>query len=183
MYPFTIECDSILLREFLPEDLDEFCAITAEPHIREFLPDWEVDRETRRLWLRDYEIPGNRAFLENAKKGGRIDAHTLRLAVIERSSGRFVGWCCTGLKDELPVPNREIVYGLSADCLGKGYMTQAVTALTDWLFANTDTNVIHGLAKPDNIASNRVLQKCGFEDLGEVKLEDGVYKHYARRNR
>ncbi|CAM4066686.1 hypothetical protein GCM10007362_25990 [Saccharibacillus endophyticus] len=62
-------------------------------------------------------------------------------------------------------------------------MTQAVTALTDWLFANTDTNVIHGLAKPDNIASNRVLQKCGFEDLGEVKLEEGAYKHYARRNR
>lgn len=111
MHPFTIECDSILLREFLPEDLDDFCAITAEPHIREFLPDWEVDRETRRLWLRDYEIPGNRAFLENAKKDERIDARTLRLAVIEPSSGRFVGWCCTGLKDELPVPNREVGTG------------------------------------------------------------------------
>ncbi len=183
MQPFTIGCTSIILREFLAEDLDAFCAITAQAHIRRFLPDWDVARDTRRVWLQDYEMPGNRAFLENTKKNGEISEHTLRLAIVERSSGQFVGWCCTGLKDELPPPNREVVYGISEAYRGKGYVTQAVTALADWLFANTRTSVIHGLAKPDNAASNRVLQKCGFDDLGETELEDGVYKHYSRRKR
>ncbi|MEJ8303913.1 GNAT family N-acetyltransferase [Saccharibacillus sacchari] len=181
MSPFTLDCEHIRLRGFLPEDLDDFCAITAEPHIRRFLPDWHVDRETRRIWLRDYEIPGNAAFLNSAKIDGNVGDQTLRLAVIERSSGRFVGWCCTGIKEELPPPNREVVYGLTEACRGKGYMTQAVAALTEWLFAHTRTDIVHGLAKPDNIASNRVLQKCGFDDLGEIALEDGVHKRYARR--
>ncbi|NGZ76679.1 GNAT family N-acetyltransferase [Saccharibacillus alkalitolerans] len=177
--PFTLESRDILLREFVPEDLNDFCAVTAEPHIREFLPDWHVDKETRRVWLRDYEIPGSREFLEAAARGAQVEDRMLRLAVIERSSGRFVGWCCTGIKDELPRPNREIVYGLSAACRGRGYMTQAVTLLADWLFAHTDLRLINGLARPNNVASNRVLQKCGFERLGELMLEDGLFLHYA----
>ncbi|WP_246369894.1 GNAT family N-acetyltransferase [Saccharibacillus deserti] len=177
--PFTLESRDILLREFVPEDLDDFCAVTAEPHIREFLPDWHVDKETRRIWLRDYEIPGSREFLEAAAQGGQVEDRMLRLAVIARSSGRFVGWCCTGIKDELPRPNREIVYGLSAASCGRGYMTQAVTLLADWLFAHTDIRLINGLARPNNVASNRVLQKCGFERLGELMLENGRFLHYA----
>ncbi len=177
--PFLLEGSEIVLREFAPEDLDDFCAVTAEPHIREFLPDWQVDRETRRIWLRDYEIPGSREFLEAAARDGRVEDRMLRLAAFERSSGRFVGWCCTGIKDELPAPNREIVYGLSAACRGRGYMTQAASLLADWLFAHTDIQRINGLARPANIASNRVLQKCGFEMLGEIQLEDGLFLHYA----
>lgn len=56
LQPFTLECKDIILREFMPEDLDDFCAITAESHIREFLPDWNVDRETRR-WYTGEERP------------------------------------------------------------------------------------------------------------------------------
>ncbi len=178
--PFRLESRDIILREFMLEDLDAFCAIAAEPHIREFLPDWHVDKETRRVWLSHYEIPDSRECLEAAARDGQVEDRVLRLAVIERSSGRFVGWCCTGIKDELPRPNREIVYGISAACRGKGYITQAVHALVDWLFDCTDTQIVHGLAKPDNIASNRVLQKCGFEHLGATKLEDGIHQHYAR---
>jgi RimJ/RimL family protein N-acetyltransferase len=177
--PFTLEGRDVILREFVLGDLDAFCTVTAEPHIREFLPDWHVDKETRRVWLRDYEIPGSRKFLEAVAQGGNVGDRMLRLAVIERSSRHFVGWCCTGIKDELPQPNREIVYGLSAACRGQGYMTQAVTALADWLFAHTDIRLLHGLARPNNTASNRVLQKCGFERLGEIMLEDGHFLHYA----
>ncbi|WP_179218665.1 GNAT family N-acetyltransferase [Saccharibacillus sp. O23] len=177
--PFLLEGPEIRLREFAPGDLDDFCAITAEPHIREFLPDWHVDPETRRIWLRDYEIPGSREFLEAAARDGRVEDRMLRLAVIERSSGRFVGWCCTGIKDELPSPNREIVYGVSSVCRGRGYMTQAASLLADWLFAHTDIEAINGLARPANVASNRVLQKCGFETIGEIRLEDGLFLHYV----
>ncbi|OWA34969.1 hypothetical protein B9G55_14620 [Saccharibacillus sp. O16] len=177
--PFRLEGPDILLREFVPADLDDFCEITAQPHIREFLPDWHVEKETRRVWLRDYEIPGSREFLEAAAQSRSVEDRMLRLAVIERSSGRFVGWCCTGIKDELPQPSREIVYGLSAACQGRGYITQAVTLLVDWLFAHTDIRLIHGLARPANVASNRVLQKCGFQPLGEIRLEDGRFLHYV----
>ncbi|MFD1887433.1 GNAT family N-acetyltransferase [Paenibacillus wenxiniae] len=179
--PFLLKSRDIVLREFVLEDLDEFCDITAQLHIREFLPDWYVDKETRRLWLSHYEIPDNREFLAAAARNGQIEDRILRLAVIERSTGHFIGWCCTGTKDELPQPNREIVYGISAFQRGKGYMTQAVQTLSEWLFAHTDTQIVHGLARPDNIASNLVLQKCGFESLGDTKLEDGVHRHYVRK--
>ncbi|MHB0860299.1 GNAT family N-acetyltransferase [Paenibacillus sp. SEL3] len=45
--------------------------------------------------------------------------------------------CCSGIKDELPATNREIMYGISKDYRSRGYTTQAVQGVIQYLFENT----------------------------------------------
>lgn len=61
----------------------------------------------------------------------------------------------------------EIGYGILKEYEGQGFTTEAVKALTEWAFANEDIYFVEAETAPDNIASQRVLQKNGFTADGE----------------
>ncbi len=68
----------------------------------------------------------------------------------------------------------EIAYGLAPEHQGQGYATEAAEALTEFAFRSNGIRVVCAHTKPDNVASARVLTKCGFQNLGEViDPEDG----------
>ncbi|KTD85647.1 GNAT family N-acetyltransferase [Paenibacillus etheri] len=180
---FTIECKDILLREFRVEDLDEFHALTMQPEIIEFLPDWNVPKEQRLDWLINYEIKENQQFLQAVSADGNIGELRLRLGIILKETGEFIGWCCTGMKDELPAPNREIMYAISKDHRGKGYTTQATKGLIKYLFEYTSTDVLNAIALIQNTSSNRVLQKCDFDFINEITIEHDNYNYYQLSKR
>ncbi|WP_343225200.1 GNAT family N-acetyltransferase [Paenibacillus sp. EZ-K15] len=179
--PFTIECEDILLREYMVEDLDAIFKITHEPEIRQFLPGWDVSREQRLEWLINYEIVENRQFLQAVHDGGDVGQLRLRLAMILKETGECIGWCNTGPKEELPQPNREIMYGISNQHYNKGYTTQAARALIQFLFRNTSERELSALAVVHNHASNKVIQKCGFKYMGDIELEQERYHLYKLR--
>lgn len=179
--PFTIECEDILLREYMVEDLDAIFKITHEPEIRQFLPGWDVPREQRLEWLTNYEIVENRQFLQAVQNGGDVGQLRLRLAMVLKETGECIGWCNTGLKEELPQPNREIMYGISNQHYNKGYTTQAVRALTQFLFQYTNACELSAVAVLHNYASNKVIQKCGFKYVGEIELEQERHHLYVLR--
>ncbi|MEC0310647.1 GNAT family N-acetyltransferase [Paenibacillus lautus] len=179
--PFTIECEDILLREYKMEDLDAIFKITHEPEIRQFLPGWDVSREQRLEWLTHYEIVENRQFLQAVHDGGDVGQLRLRLAIVLKETGECIGWCNTGPKEELPPPNREIMYGISNRYYNKGYTTQAVRALIQFLFRNTNELEISAVAVVHNHASNKVIQKCGFTYMGEIELEQERHHLYKLR--
>ncbi|QHT63100.1 GNAT family N-acetyltransferase [Paenibacillus lycopersici] len=181
MNDFAIDCGAIVLRLFRPEDLDAFHAITHEPEIVRYLPGWNADtKDIRADWLLNYEIPGNERFLEAVREGRDIGDLQLRLAIELKETGAFIGWVCTGIKDELPPPNREIVYGISAAYGGKGYTTQAAAGLIRYLFEQGLTEELNALALTHNTASNRVIVKCGFRPVGDIMIEGEAYHHYKR---
>ena len=175
---FTIECKDIILREYRIEDLDEFYALTLQPEILEFLPGWNVPKEQRLNWLINYEIKENTQFLKAVSEGGKIEQLRLRLGIISKETGGFIGWCCTGIKDELPPPNREIMYAISKDYRGKGYTTQAAQGIINYLFENTNIEVLNAIAIIRNIPSNRVIQKCGFDFLNMIEIKNENYNYY-----
>lgn len=55
----------------------------------------------------------------------------------------------------------EATYGTEENYRNKGYMTEALSATTRWIFANTNEQKIFALIS-NNAASERVLTKCGF---------------------
>ncbi|MCV4231734.1 GNAT family N-acetyltransferase [Virgibacillus sp. LDC1] len=179
--PFTIECEDILLREYKMEDLDAIFKITHEPEIRQFLPGWDVSREQRLEWLTHYEIVENRQFLQAVHDGGDVGQLRLRLAIVLKETGECIGWCNTGPKEELPPPNREIMYGISNRYYNNGYTTQAVRALIQFLFRNTNELELSAVAVVHNHASNKVIQKCGFTYMGEIELEQERHHLYKLR--
>jgi len=52
---------------------------------------------------------------------------------------------------------------------GKGYVTEAVQLLVDYLFGNKKEHRIHLVIHPDNAASRRIAEKCGFMLEGTVR--------------
>ncbi len=61
----------------------------------------------------------------------------------------------------------EIGYGVLKECEGQGYATEAVQAMTKWAFEQGDVYFVEAETAPDNAASRRVLEKCGFVPDGE----------------
>ena len=92
---------------------------------------------------------------------------------LELSTNRAVGGAgCKGMPDESG--RIEIGYGLSLEARGKGYATELVGALVGWLLAQTEVSVVTAETSVENLASQRVLEKCGFARVGErVCEEDG----------
>lgn len=172
---FTIDCKDIVLREFRLEDLDELYDLTLQPEITDYLPDWKATKEQRKEWLIDFHMKSNEEFL---KAVPNIGEQWLNLGIILKETNEFIGWCCTGPKDELPLPNREIAYAISKDYRSKGYTTQAAEGLVRYLFESTNVEVLNAIALTHNIPSNRVIQKCGFSYINIIEIENEEFHHY-----
>jgi ribosomal-protein-alanine N-acetyltransferase len=74
----------------------------------------------------------------------------------------------------------ELSYQLYDDTFaGRGYSTEAVQLLVDWLFGAKKQHRIHLLIVPENQASVRVAEKCGFVLEGTVR---GVFFNGGRNH-
>ena len=52
---------------------------------------------------------------------------------------------------------------------GKGYATEACYAVMDYLFNECDVETIYSQFMEDNIASGKVMQKCGMTKEGQLR--------------
>ena len=94
--------------------------------------------------------------------------------VHEKDSGLFVGEA--GLFHFLfddTQTDIEIGYHLHPQFWGKGYTTELTKALIHWGFQNSLINKIVASSYPNQTASQRVLQKSGFEFKGKKYTSDG----------
>lgn len=173
---FTIDCGEILLREFSIEDVDSIYEITSQPEVYEFLPDWHSTKDQRLDWVTNYEIPSNKDFL-SAVPNIRGQNY-LKLGIILKETDQFIGFCNTGIKEELSEPNREISYAISKHYRNRGYTTNAVKGLIKYLFENTDEAQLNAVVLPHNESSNKVIQKCGFRINGDIEIENQTHYHY-----
>lgn len=176
---FIIDCKDVMLREFIVDDLDQFHSLTWQPEIYEFLPGWNVSKEQRADWFLNYEIPDNKKFFNAVSQGKVIDDYRLRLAIVLKENDELIGWCCSGIKDELPAPNREIMYAISKDYRGKGYTTQAALGMVKFLFEYTDVELLNAIALINNVSSNKVLQKCAFDFQYIIEIDNEKYNYYT----
>ena len=141
----------------------------------------EMCVKTKRMMIRlmsDEEI-------ENLIEASSLDE--LRTAYREMLSGCkrdpenrvwYAPWKMTLKKDDTYIGNLsfkgpakdnvvEIGYGILQDQEGKGYTTEAVQAMTQWAFGNADVVFVEAEIEPENRASRRILEKCGFVSNGE----------------
>jgi [ribosomal protein S5]-alanine N-acetyltransferase len=64
-------------------------------------------------------------------------------------------------------------YRLSSKSWGKGYATEATRAALEYGFGVARLNEITATAHEENVASHRVLARCGFTRDGVLKRKDG----------
>ena len=65
----------------------------------------------------------------------------------------------------------EIGYGVQPEYEGRGYTTEAVQAMTRWAFSQKNVVFVEAETDPDNKASQRILDKCGFVPDGTMGEE------------
>lgn len=176
---FRIDCGDIYLQEFTMKDAESIYKISNQPEIEKFLPDWKSTKEQRVNWIINDEIPANKAFLEAVKTTNNIDNNMLKLGIFKQATNEFIGWCCTGIKEELPSPNREIMYAISSEYQNNGYATKANKGLIDYLFKKTNVNVLNAIALIKNVPSNKVIEKCGFIYMSQQTIENRLFNHYV----
>ncbi|SFC23301.1 Protein N-acetyltransferase, RimJ/RimL family [Alkalibacterium subtropicum] len=56
----------------------------------------------------------------------------------------------------------EVGYHISKDYTGRGYATEALRAFLPVVMAQLDIKTVYGICHGENIASQKVLEKCGF---------------------
>ncbi len=72
----------------------------------------------------------------------------------------------------------EIGYHVAKPYTSKGYATEAVTAFLPVIAKKVGIDEVYGIRLLENVASGRVLEKCGFETFftGQGAYHDGVYE-------
>ncbi len=86
-------------------------------------------------------------------------------AVAIAGEGSAVGW--NGLEYLPDTEEIEVAYLLSRSAWGKGYATEAARVAVRFGFETAHLDSIIGLVHPENLASIRVLEKCGLGFIDE----------------
>jgi RimJ/RimL family protein N-acetyltransferase len=103
---------------------------------------------------------------------------TCSFAMVDRLTNQVVGSCAfKGPPDDHGMV--EVAYGVEEPHQGKGYATEAAQALIGYGISEQLVQRIRAHTKSGSPASECVLQKCGFEWMGEVEdPEDGLVNRW-----
>lgn len=86
-------------------------------------------------------------------------------AITRMDNGEFMG--CCGLEPDPDDPTTvELGYWLGEPYWNQGYTTEAAHALIDMAFRTRDIEFIDVRCRVTNVASRRVIHKCGFQFQG-----------------
>ncbi len=163
----TIETERLILRKFrLSDASDMFCGYCSDEEVTKFLswnPHKSID-ETKYLlesWAKDYSNP-----------------NTIKYAITLKENGKLIGAIdVVRYIDSIP----EVGYALSREYWNNGYMTEACTALRDYLI-KIGFKKIYLRAYTTNERSNRVIVKCGFKYTGQIDMYESKLKTNVRVN-
>ena len=93
-----------------------------------------------------------------------------RFAIALKESDRLIGGVgldgSTGDESEEPA----LGYWLGEPHWGNGYAREAVAAVIDYGLRTLGMQTIRAYTDPSNLASQKVLLRCGLEQVGEIEL-------------
>ncbi len=99
------------------------------------------------------------------------------LAIYEAESDTFIGYISLMIYDGVDERLSEISYSLFPSEWGKGYVTEALKAMTEFAFDALKLHRIEAGCSVENIASWRVLEKAGFLRDGRIRQDMQVRKN------
>ena len=149
----TLETARLRLRDYRPEDFSFFRAIWADPEVTRFIGG--EPRGEEEVWTKFLRMIGHWRMMGFGY-----------WAVEEKATGALIGetGLCDFKRDMAPSIKGELEAGwvLTSAAQGKGYATEAMTAVVDWAAAHFPDKRMCCIIEPANAASIRVAEKLGF---------------------
>jgi RimJ/RimL family protein N-acetyltransferase len=152
----ALEDAVVRLRPWRPADVPSQVAAFGDPWFQRF-SDWApgTEAEARRRQLED----------ERARRRGE----QVQFAVVEPSEdGSVLGGA--SLHDvEVGQGRGAVGYWLAPQARGRGVATRAVRLVARWAFDEVGLARVSVTCGPDNLASQRVAERCGFRREGVLR--------------
>ena len=171
MFVPKIETGRLLMRMYKPEELEIVYKMLSDKNVTRFYPP-------------GFTIERADVLSSMPRRLGRWRDHGFgQLGVFEKESGKLTGYC--GLQYFDSTPEVELFYGFFKEFWGKGYATEAATAMLRFGFEQTNLDKIAAGTHPDNFVSQKVLTKIGMEKFVGLKRFyniDSVYFSILRGN-
>jgi RimJ/RimL family protein N-acetyltransferase len=156
-----IETARLAVRHLRREDLEGLAEICADPEVMRYVGDGRpLSREQVREWIEKS--------LENyARRGFGSFA-----VVSKEDGGRLAGYC--GLVNPTPEGEAEIIYGFARRHWGRGLAGELAGPLLGFGFASCGLTRVVATIDPGNLASIRIVEKCGMTLRERRTDEDGL---------
>jgi RimJ/RimL family protein N-acetyltransferase len=167
----ALETERLRLRAHALEDLEACCAMWADPVVTRYIGGKPFPREE--VWGRIQRYAGHWSLLGFGY-----------WVAEEKDSGEFVGEL--GFADmkrniEPPLDDiPELGWALATRWHGKGYATEAVRAVIGWGDRHFGPVKTACLIHPENVASMRVAEKCGYREWRRTQYRGHETVLFAR---
>jgi len=151
-----LETSRVKLRKIDLFDTQDIYEYASNPQVSEFL-----------FWDTHKNPITSRKFISNIMQCA-IDGRECPWGIEFKETSKIIGTAGFNLWDA--VNNKaEIGYALSPEYWNKGIMTEIVNLITFYGFNNLSLNRIEARCEPENIASHKVLEKCGYFKEGILR--------------
>jgi len=155
----VIETDRLRMRALRGDDLTDLVAL---------INNWETAR-----WVSSVPHPyaeaDGRAWIARVQRD-HATGRPLRFAIASRECDRLIGGIgldgSTGDESEEPA----LGYWVGQPHWGNGYAREAVAAVIEYGLRTLGMATIRAYTDPSNLASQKVLLRCGLEQVGEIEL-------------
>jgi RimJ/RimL family protein N-acetyltransferase len=157
------------LRRSRPEDAETISAYRSDPDVHRY-QGWERT-----------DPDGVRGEIEEmAGRAPGAPGGWMQLSVEDRDTGKLVGDVGLSPADDEPGVIK-IGYTMSPSFQGRGYATEAVTALVVYAFDTLGADVVRAYASAENLPSIRVAEKVGMRLVERVERRHGGRTRYVVR--
>jgi RimJ/RimL family protein N-acetyltransferase len=147
-----LETPRLAIRHFTEHDVDNLFGLNSDPEVMRFLTG---GRPTPRDEIRDEILPFHLGVYDRLDRLGTWAAESTAI-------GEFLGWFHFRPGPDGDVTNIDLGYRLRRPAWNMGYATEGSRALISMGFTDLGVQRVFAHTMTVNLASRRVLEKCGL---------------------
>ncbi len=159
-----LETARLFLRPMNEGDTDAIFALRSDAEMMRYIRQPQTSRADVAAWIKLIS-----SLWETEKIG--------LCAVFDKTSEKLIGWC--GLWRLQETGETEVGYAIAADFQKQGLASEAAAKCLEYGFNTLNLEKIVAVARPENLASCRVMEKIGMTFDGIGYYYDRDLAHYS----
>jgi ribosomal-protein-alanine N-acetyltransferase len=158
-----LETNRLVLRPLEKRDVDAIFAMRSDPEMMRFIREPQNRTESVN-WLK---------LVSSRWKTEKIGF----CAIIEKQTKKLIGWCGIWRLEE--TGELEVGYAIAKQYWGNGFATEAAIRFLEYSFEHLKPERIVAVARPENAASRRVMEKLGMSFVKTGSFYEQTLVQYA----
>lgn len=168
-----LETERLLMRPLKLSDAETFFEMNNNPNVNAYLRNPIQTKTESEQYIQK--------IIQEYQKNG-----IARFAVILKKTNTLIGF--SGLKYRDKIENNhsnfyDLGYRFAEKHWHNGFATEAAAAWLEYGFKTMKLSTIHACAVSNNIGSNKVLQKVGFQFVNQYCVNNSIHNWYTIENK